>query len=93
MSQQQAFQAVKFKQDSATKTILIDNPSPYYITFNRFNFKNQSGKDVLYGADVMVAPYSQQPIQLNQFSQIQQHVHYEVINDLGGYVEFKADVR
>lgn len=92
MTQQQAFKSLSFKQDIMAKQIEIHNPSPYYITFNQLNFKNNTGKDVLYGADVMVAPFDQKTIQLEQFNQPQQRVEYEVINDLGGNVKFEADL-
>lgn len=92
MTQQQAFKSLSFKQDITVKQIEIHNPSPYYITFNQLNFKNNTGKDVLYGADVMVAPFDQKIIQLEQFKQAQQRVEYEVINDLGGNVKFEADL-
>lgn len=93
ITQKDAFQAVTFTQQLAQKSIEITNPSPYYITFNRLNFKPVTGKDILYAADVMVAPFASKSINMKTFDVPLRQVSYEVINDLGGNEAFEADIR
>ena len=93
MTQKDAFKSVTFTQQLGQKSIEISNPSPYYITFDRLNFKPVTGKDIVYGGDVMVAPFASQSISMKPFDVPLQQVSYEVINDLGGNEAFEADIR
>lgn len=52
-----------------------------------------TGKDIVYGGDVMVAPFASQSISMKPFDVPLQQVSYEVINDLGGNEAFEADIR
>ncbi|QIO05739.1 fimbrial biogenesis chaperone [Acinetobacter shaoyimingii] len=91
MSQKQAFTALAFHKVLNTKKIEIDNPTPYYITLNKLEFKGSS-LSVYYAVDTMLAPYSKQNIELDKANSALNKVKYEVINDLGGYVEFDTVV-
>ena len=92
MSQAQAFKSLTFKQNTAKKSIEIENPSPYYITFNRLDFKTNQNETVSYTADLMVAPLSKKEVEFDRFKTPMINVNYEVINDLGGYVQHEAKI-
>jgi P pilus assembly chaperone PapD len=92
MSQQQAFKSLSFTQSTTKKAIEINNPSPYYITFNRLDFKTVQNNKISYTADVMVAPFSKYEVLFEPFKTAITHVNYELINDLGGYAQFEADI-
>lgn len=92
MTQSQAFKTIKFKQNTAKNSIEVENPSPYYITFNRLDFKTNQNETISYTADLMVAPLSKKVVEFDHFKTPMVDVNYEVINDLGGYVQHEAKI-
>ncbi|AOA57021.1 fimbrial biogenesis chaperone [Acinetobacter larvae] len=83
MSQDKAFQALKFQYDVQQQTIEVNNPTPYFINFSKIilsaDKENQSFEQAL-----MVEPFAKA-----SFKNIQSHIHpnqikYYLINDLGG---------
>jgi len=88
ISQKKAFASVGFKYDAIKKAISVSNPSPYYLSFERVDFKN--GKDQLsYTDPLMIAPFSTEAIKPNiKFHPTQ--ANYLLINDYGGSVEHTA---
>lgn len=74
-------------------SIKIHNPSPYYITFASLKFKGSSVNELVYTADVMLAPFASETISMKQFNSPLKRVDYEVLNDLGGQIAFEADIR
>lgn len=85
MTQQKAFSAVHFEYDAVQKAVTIHNPSPYYINFERVDFKDSKAQ-FSYVDPLMVAPFAKETIKPNlSFRPIQ--VSYALINDYGGSVE------
>lgn len=93
MSQAEAYKSLQFMQIVDQSSIKIHNPSPYYITFASLKFKGSSVNELVYTADVMLAPFASETISMKQFNSPLKRVDYEVLNDLGGQIAFEADIR
>ena len=75
INQLEAFQAVQWKRES--NYLVVDNPSPYFITFSVVKVGQKKLKEV-----GMVAPFSQKKVLANV--SVGQKVQWIAINDYGG---------
>ncbi|WP_202743779.1 molecular chaperone [Acinetobacter calcoaceticus] len=89
MPQEKAFSAVTMKYDAANKVVSINNPSPYYISFERVDLKNSKDK-FSYTEALMVAPFATETFKPDiKFKPTK--ATYLLINDYGGSQTFNFD--
>lgn len=85
ISQKKAFSSVQVQYDATKKTVEISNPSPYYLSFERIDFKNNKDQ-FSYTDPLMVAPFATETIKPDfKFHPVQ--ANYLLINDYGGSEE------
>lgn len=83
-----AFSSIRYNYDSANQAITLSNPSPYFVTVTRADFKTKT-QAVSYTADaVMLEPFSQQTLSKFQMKFKPDQMTYTIINDLGGNQTF-----
>lgn len=93
MSQTDAFKSVKFKLLNENHSdIEVENPTPYYITFNNFIFKNRDGSVLKYNSDIMLAPNTHKIIPNFKANKNIENVTYFVINDIGAKLPFDKKI-
>lgn len=90
ISQKKAFSSVQIQYDTAKKTVEISNPSPYYLSFERIDFKNNKDQ-FSYTDPLMVAPFATETIKPDfKFHPVQ--ASYLLINDYGGSAEHSINL-
>jgi fimbrial chaperone protein/chaperone protein EcpD len=90
MSPQKAFAAVKVNYDAASKTVSVNNPSPYYISFQTMKL-NKGKETVSYDETLMVAPFATESFKPKMNFHPTQAT-YSLINDYGGDQHFTANL-
>lgn len=89
MSSDKAFSSVGYSYNNDTQAVTLNNPTPYFVTVTKVDFKNQS-QTASYNADVvMLAPFSQQILNKFQLKFKPDQMNYTIINDLGGNQTFE----
>ena len=69
---------------------VANNPTPYFVTVTKADFKNKN-QTASYTADaVMLAPFSQQTLNKFQLTFQPDQMSYTIINDLGGNQTFEV---
>lgn len=81
MTQGKAFSAVQFKYIESTRSILINNPSPYYLSFYNIELTKDNESKV-YIEPLMVVPYSSETFSPS-ISFKPKKLIYTLINDYG----------
>jgi len=90
MSSDKAFASIRYNYNNNTQDVTLDNPTPYFVTVTKAEFKNQN-QTASYTADaVMLVPFSK--LTLNEFKLNFQpnRMIYTIINDLGGSQTFEV---
>lgn len=81
MTQEKAFSSVQFQYVESNKSIVVNNPSPYYLSF--FDVELATNKETKsYTKDLMVAPYSSETFHPD-ISFKPTGLTYKLINDYG----------
>lgn len=89
ISSDKAFSSIGYNYDNNTQSVVLNNPTPYYVTVTKINFKNQSRTATYTSNAVMLAPFSQQNLNNFQLKFKPNQISYTVINDLGGDQTFE----
>lgn len=90
MSSEKAFSSIGYSYNNSAQSVTLNNPTPYFVTVTRADFKNQS-QALSYTADaVMLSPYSQQTLNQFQLKFQPDQMSYTIINDLGGNQTFEV---
>ncbi|WP_288413851.1 thin pilus assembly periplasmic chaperone AcuD [uncultured Acinetobacter sp.] len=89
ISSDKAFSSIGYNYDNDTQSVVLNNPTPYYVTVTKINFKNQSRTATYTSNAVMLAPFSQQNLNNFQLKFKPNQISYTVINDLGGDQTFE----
>lgn len=90
ISSDKAFASVRYNYNNSNQSVTLDNPTPYFVTVTKVDFKNKS-QTASYNADaVMLAPFSQQTLNNFQLKFKPDQMNYTVINDLGGIQTFEV---
>jgi len=90
MSSDKAFASIRYNYNSNTQSVTLDNPTPYFVTVTKADFKNQN-QTASYTADaIMLAPFSQQTLNKFQLNFQPDQMTYTIINDLGGNQTFEV---
>ena len=90
ISSDKAFASVRYNYNNSTQSVTLDNPTPYFVTVTKADFKNQN-QTASYTADaVMLAPFSQQTLNKFQLKFQPDQMSYTIINDLGGNQTFEV---
>lgn len=90
MTQNQAFNSVQFNYNASNKSVSVNNPSPYYLSFNSIIF-NPGKENYIYDEALMVAPYSTETFQPKiKFKPTQ--LTYLLINDYGANQSYQIKI-
>ena len=90
ISSDKAFASVRYNYNNSTQSVTLDNPTPYFVTVTKADFKNKN-QTASYTADaVMLAPFSQQTLNKFQLTFQPDQMSYTIINDLGGNQTFEV---
>lgn len=93
ISQADAFKGITFKYIENEKAVEISNPSPYFITFNKFTYSSV-GAEQAYSTSLMVAPFSSEKLPQSELNlKLNTELVYEVINDSGGLERFPTIIK
>ncbi|TCM60466.1 fimbrial chaperone protein/chaperone protein EcpD [Acinetobacter calcoaceticus] len=91
ISQEKAFQLLKFKYNAKQQTLEVDNPTPYYMNISRLILNPQQHNKHIVQA-LMVQPFNKSKFtDIRLETQINQ-IKYFLINDLGGETTYTTAV-
>lgn len=81
---------LKFKYSAADHTVVVSNPSPYFINFQDVTVNSGSGSKEPYTAPLMIAPLSETRFSVK--TAMPKTINYTLINDFGGTASFNAKI-
>lgn len=90
ISQDKAFNSVVFQYSNSTKTLKINNPSPYYLSFMSLAI-NPDQQNIAYNDVLMVEPYGSERIN-PKLNFIPTQIKYGLINDYGSVNVFQVKI-
>lgn len=86
------YNQIQFSFSETDKNLIINNPTPYFITFVDIRVSADPTIKKISQA-LMLAPYSTEKINELQLNSSPQSIEYSVLNDLGGVQNFKKKVQ
>lgn len=91
MNQDKAFKQITFQYLSATKTIKVNNPTPYYINFYDLDLKSEKNNSFVYATPLMVAPYASESF-IPKINFNPTKVEFNLINDYGANQFYSSNI-
>ena len=86
--QQQAFQNIQIIKSQ--NTLIIHNPSPFYLNFSRSKLMLNNGESNELKQLTYLKPFSKQEFQINNLG-LAQSIHFALINDYGALVNIEKN--
>lgn len=84
-----AYSSIKFNLNKSSQEIILNNPTPYYITITQMDFKSKS-EHADYSQVMMIKPFSKQAIEKFKINFSPEKISYQIVNDLGGNQSFET---
>lgn len=84
-----AFSSIKINYNAPSKEIILNNPTPYFITITQMDFNSKS-EHANYSQAVMLKPFSQQVVENFTVHFSPEKFSYQIVNDLGGNQIFET---